>query len=119
MRQLLAVMLVLVAGCSTGKIVESDGLDAIGQAQAGIIEARAALTSLNDAVADNVRSGIWTSTQGLEVWVQSKAIREKLDEAQALLDAGNWQDANAKRELLAQLILRLHAKVAAAARSES
>jgi len=125
MKRLLAVMALVLAvalpGCavlqSPGEIrVDETQPAAVQVVQKAINEANVYITAIANVVMQNVSDGTMTRAEGVGLLDKLTDYARRVDEAQALLDAGLVVEAKPKAETLRDVLLLLHREVAKQAR---
>ena len=86
--------------------------------QAAFAETRALLIAFNQTIAQNARDRVWTKEQAQGYLDESRALRLKLDKAEAFLGDGDLDTAEAQRTIIRQAIVALQRRAAATGRGE-
>ena len=125
MRLLFAILLVFNLGAceilipQKADIPVSQDLPAIGQtAQRTINEANVAIVAAYRVIGQNVKDGIWTKEQAQGYHNKVTDMRRRVDEAQRLVDLGEFGKGKTQAEAVQALIVILHREIAAQARKE-
>ena len=121
---LIGVLCLGLAGCEVliprpADIPVSQDLPAIGQtAQRTINEANVAIVAAYRVIGQNVKDGIWTKEQAQGYHNKVTDMRRRVDEAQRLVDLGEFGKGKTQAEAVQALIVILHREIAAQARKE-
>ena len=125
MRLFIAILLAFsLVGCEVfiprpADIPVSQDLPAIGQtAQRTINEANVAIVASYRVIGQNVKEAIWTKAQAQSYHNKVTDMRRRVDEAQRLVDLGEFGKGKTEAEAAQTLLLILHREIAAQARKE-
>ena len=118
------ILTAFLFGCATEAVIvpetpqETTLQKAAREVHLAIFEARAALSGLNQTIAQNATEGVWTKEHAQDMLDKSKAARKELDAAQNALSMGNVLDAENQRALVMKAIIALQREAAAKGRGE-
>lgn len=113
-----------LSGCAVFGPVDSDFKQnqsestAVQTTKKLIEEAGVLITAVSNVVVQNLEDGVMLPDEAMNVAKQLKEADKALDQAEALLQAGDVLGAKNKAELTRQVILVLHKQVAAKARAQ-
>ena len=128
MRILLAISLALslgLAGCEVfipkqADIPVSQDLPPAGQAaQKAINEANVAIVAAYLVIGQNAKERIWTKEQAQGYHNKVTDTRRRVDDAQRLVDLGEFGKGKTEAEAAQALLIILHREIAAQARKEA
>jgi len=112
------ILTAFLCGCATEAVIvpetpqETTVQKAAREHQLAIFETRAALSGLNQTIAQNATEGVWTKQQAQDMLDKSKAARKELDAAQNALNMGLVVDAEKQRALVMKAIIALQREAA-------
>ena len=125
MRLFIAILLALnLSGCAlfvpqAGGIPVSQALPPLGQqAQNVINESNVAIVAAYKVITQNVKEGIWTKSQAQNYHNKVTDMSRRVDDAQRLVDLGEFGKGKTEAEAAQALLLILHREIAAQARKE-
>ena len=126
MRLLIAILLAFtLSGCEIfiprqADIPVSQDLPPAGQiAQKTINEANVAIVAAYRVIGQNVKERIWTKEQAQGYFNKVTHTRRRVDDAQRLVDLGEFGKGKTEAEAAQALLIILHREIAAQARKEA
>ena len=125
MRLFIAILFALnLSGCAlflpqAGGIPVSQALPPLGQqAQNAINESNVAIAAAYRVITQNVKEGIWIKSEAQSYHNKVTDMRRRVDDAQRLVDLGEFGKGKTEAEAAQALLLILHREIAAQARKE-
>lgn len=109
------VVAALVAGCSSGPLKTS--AETAEGAQEAILTARGVVFVVLQEVNSQREAGIITHEEHAKYYQAIAVAHIKLNDAQLLLDSGDWQSARSQAELVRKVLVVLQREVHARARA--